>query len=353
MKKNGVNGSLRLSEIIRWTLAGIFICLSFIYVGAVALWGIVLTLFMLVAFCFCEDDVTSNDMADIALVNGLFFTVFGFKGFFIAILPCVGYIAICALVYRRFHVLFLNAIIFLFGSLLFDMSATDWHHQTTYETVFEKDVKQFVQYTNDFNKIIKKNDVLADSEKVQISNPYFALPLLAEISNRQDQKQNQLKAQTDSLKTVKNKTIEAFLTQKKEDFTPILNQYMDKTEIVRVKRLWQNSEVLPWTYDAYTQIFFKMRSSRRVSSANLQMYGNASFTGENKLDYVNVIFSNNIYRRYLIKDHPEWLLVKEGDAVEMSYEYSKTDLNTNLCTQFGTSDFDILFKKNFVPLYKK
>lgn len=96
----------------------------------------------------------------------------------------------------------------------------------------------------------------------------------------------------------------------------------------RIKRIWQNSSTQPWTYWSYTHIYLRSyggssgiftrfgRIGQRNGDLSLQIDGKAQGTGENRLDYINVVLTDNSFYQFSIKNNPEWLLVQEGDLVE-------------------------------------
>ncbi len=96
----------------------------------------------------------------------------------------------------------------------------------------------------------------------------------------------------------------------------------------KIKRIWQNSDTQPWTYWSYTHIYLRSyggssgvftrfgRIGQRNGDLSLKIDGKTQGTGENRLDYINVVLADNSFYQFAIKNNPEWLLVQEGDLVE-------------------------------------
>lgn len=154
-----------------------------------------------------------------------------------------------------------------------------------------------------------KNRFDADTyQHMQESYPFFvqtSAKTKAELQKQIDKD----KAKVDSLK-------KALAALQKED-EPV--KVAPKPKMYRIKRIWQNSDTQPWTYSAYTSICLESSSFSSVlysrHEATLKMGGSARYVGDNRLDYVNVVFSDNSFRQFKIKDSPEWILAKEGELV--------------------------------------
>lgn len=135
-----------------------------------------------------------------------------------------------------------------------------------------------------------------------------------------------------------------------------------KTEILRIRRIWLNGDLLPWTYDSWLQISFRFnsrgtssRSGRSMSfsgSITPDMEGYAKYIGENKLDYVNVVFSDKSYQRFLVKDHPEWLLAKEGDRVRVNRVVKNYKVGSDVGRVLEKDAYDLAISIEYVPLFK-
>ena len=140
-----------------------------------------------------------------------------------------------------------------------------------------------------------------DKTYQQFQESYVFFEKTAETTKPELQKQTDKdKATVDSLKQA--------LTALQQADKPIVPKRY------RIKRIWQNSDTQPWTYNAYTSVY--LRGGGRYFSSRLKMGGNAQYVGDNRLDYVNVVFSDNSFRQFKVKDSPEWILAKEGELVK-------------------------------------
>lgn len=141
-----------------------------------------------------------------------------------------------------------------------------------------------------------------------------------------------------------------------------LAQFDKEPEIVIAKRIWLTSDVLPWTYSMWKSVSYKLsfngsnvgRRTGGVFSGSgtitPDMAGNAKYVGDNELSYINILFSDNSYKRFSIKDNPEWLLVREGERIRVEYKVNYVKENQisleGLVNPIGS------FSKTYVPLYK-
>lgn len=126
---------------------------------------------------------------------------------------------------------------------------------------------------------------------------------------------SELQKQTRKDKTTVDSLKRALAALQKEDETVNV-----APEMYRIKRIWQNSDTQPWTYSAYTAIYLRSSSFHGMfysrHDVELAIDGKAQYVGDNHLDYVNVVFSDNSFRQFKIKDSPEWILAKEGELVK-------------------------------------
>lgn len=139
-------------------------------------------------------------------------------------------------------------------------------------------------------------------------------------------------------------------------------KYQDKFEILRIKRIWLNSNVTPWTYQSWLAISYhtKGRSSHSIFSTRgsysgtitPNMRGNAEYVGEYKLDYVNVVFSDNSFKQFKIKDNPEWLLAKTGDKVKVCYIIRDYNIYEDACKVLEKGAHNLIVSTKYVPLFK-
>ncbi|MCM1322678.1 MAG: hypothetical protein NC218_00655 [Acetobacter sp.] len=151
---------------------------------------------------------------------------------------------------------------------------------------------------------------------------------------------------------------------KEPEVEAIRKQYAGKTQILRIKRLWFNSDVLPWTYDAWRYISYSFKSSSigsyhrgrytNSTSGTLtpNMSGKAKYIGDNRLDYANIVFSDNSYKRFLIKDNPEWLLANEGEQVELRYVDTGYKVGSDVGRILEKDVFDLVIHIEYTPLFK-
>lgn len=139
-------------------------------------------------------------------------------------------------------------------------------------------------------------------------------------------------------------------------------RFEDKTEILRVKYLWMTGDVLPWTYSMWKTIEHNMSFSGSYSGRGIfssggrfsgsgtvrpDINGEASYIGNNELSYINIVFSDNSYERFSIKDNPEWLLVREGEQVKVKYSVAYANISLeDLVKPCG------YVSKEYVPLFK-
>lgn len=126
---------------------------------------------------------------------------------------------------------------------------------------------------------------------------------------------SELQKQTRKDKTTVDSLKRALAALQKEDETVNV-----APEMYRIKRIWQNSDTQPWTYSAYIAIYLRSSSFHGMfysrHDVELAIDGKAQYVGDNRFDYVNVVFSDNSFRQFKIKDSPEWILAKEGELVK-------------------------------------
>lgn len=161
------------------------------------------------------------------------------------------------------------------------------------------------------------------------------------------------------------------ISLKEAELEPVREKYRNKTEILRIRRIWLNGNLLPWTYHAWLSVSYRLSGSYRGYGGGGSMFGSLSshggiisgkitpdmegqtqYTGETKLDYINVVFSDNSYERFLIKDNPGWLLAKEGEKVERRYEINNYKAGTDVGQVLEEAPFDLVVYITYVPLFK-
>lgn len=163
--------------------------------------------------------------------------------------------------------------------------------------------------------------------------------------------------QKQSLLQEKDSLISLAKKKRIAELESVFLKYKDKKEILKIKRIWLNGDNVPWTWDAYTSIVLKSehhysRWGRSHSSTKFNINGKGSYTGDSKLDYINVILSDNTYIRFQIKNNPEWLLTKVGEYVEVNYIDKNYKIDDNLVNHLNTDAINLLFNKKYVPLFK-
>ena len=201
---------------------------------------------------------------------------------------------------------------------------------------------------------IRNSDKLPQKLKNQIAaNPFLS------VTNEMEQKEADMQTlifETDSM-------VNTMRQKKSPELTEVRNQYCKKSKILHIKKLWLNSDTKPWTYSSWKRIGYDLSVKKHIPGNGRNSYfngtvtpniqGESTYIGENKLDYVNIIFSDNSYQRYLIKDAPEWLFAKEGQQVKLCYNenenFSEKDISF---TNVITNSFDLIFTKQYVPLFK-
>lgn len=176
--------------------------------------------------------------------------------------------------------------------------------------------KKYNDYVSCLTKYREKN--LIDESKYQ---RFKTSPMALETESNAD---------WDSIKTKINRN-HAIQDSLKNVLTKLqqLNQAANKPKgRFKIKRIWQNSDTQPWTYWSYMHIYLRNtggssgvftrfgRIGQRNGDLSLQIAGKAQGTGENRLDYINVVLADNSFYQFSIKNNPEWLLVQEGDLVE-------------------------------------
>ena len=236
-------------------------------------------------------------------------------------------------------------------------------------TAFIYGYDNYVQSSENCNSklnTIQGNSSIPTELKRQIAqNPFILFEKNNPITNGIKQKENAMQVlihETDSMVT-------AMREKKLFELEKVQTKYSGKTQTLRIKRLWLNSETMPWTYSSWKQVEYNISMSGHISrgsffrssggrvkltgSAKPNIYGNSTYTGENKLDYINIVFSDNSYRRYQIKDTPEWLLAKEGQQVLLRYDKIKTYSPKDISfINVMTNASDLTLTKEYVPLFK-
>lgn len=161
----------------------------------------------------------------------------------------------------------------LFSAVSCVETTEEWRYQKLKDEVRESDLPEDIKseiLAMSFKEFIKKNPLKREIEKFHVEA----------VKEKQ-----------------KNDSIWSNLIPVKEaELEFVREKYRNKTEILRIKRIWLNGDQLPWTYDAWLSVSY-FHGSRHSSSITPNISGHAKYTGENKLDYINVVFSDNSYKQ--------------------------------------------------------
>ncbi len=205
------------------------------------------------------------------------------------------------------------------------------------------------QHWNIFRENISKDKNVPDSLKKEILAMSFYTFL----------KENPLKKETDKYNALCNQEMQkgdsiwnTLIPPKETELQAEREKYQGRTKILTIKRLWLNGNTLPWTYQSWLRESYRFSGSRFSGSITPQKYGHAKYTGNNKLDYINVVFSDNSYKRFLIKDNPEWLLAKTDEKVEARYIIKDYKVGTDVGCVLEKNAYDLVIGIEYVPLFK-
>ena len=316
MGKN--NNSVSLAEGICWAIAAVLYFTGYWFLGNGV--GIGMTVVTLVALLIiqgviaCENG-NAEKYPETWYILDIIFTVWGF--FLVSTLTdtCLwgfvyvaGYAAIIgffAQKERLFNVLFGLIVGACSWGMLFGLSMA--------VPSYLKDKQTYSRCLAEQNKL---KSVVDSTDMGKFSNPYLFYSAADSLQKAVKAKRNIIRAKTDSLKNelAKEKSAEILM--------------VDFPKLLRIKRIWLNSDTQPWTYWSYTHIYlhsyggssgFWTRFGRiggRAGSQSLEINGSAKGVGETRLDYINVVLSDNSFHQLKIKDSYEWLVAKEGELVE-------------------------------------
>ncbi len=316
MGKN--NNSISPAEGICWAIASVlcFTCHCFLGNGV----GISMTVVTLVALLIiqgakaCENDKFELCQETWYLLD-IIFTIWGFLLASTITDTCLWgfvYVACYAAIIgffiekkRLYNVLYALIVGACCWGMLFGLSMASPNYL--------EDKKSYSMYMDEQNKL---KSVVDSTDMAKLSNPYLFYSAADSLHKAVNAKRNILRVKTDSLKKelAKEKSIETLI--------------VDFPKFLRIKRIWLNSDTQPWTYWGYTHIYlhsyggssgFWTRFGRiggRAESQSLEINGSAKGVGETRLDYINVVLSDNSFHQLKIKDSYEWLVAKEGELVE-------------------------------------
>lgn len=154
-------------------------------------------------------------------------------------------------------------------------------------------------------------------------------------------------AEHDAVKHSRDSLLKLIKQEWDEELAPYKGEYAEKVETLRVKRVWMNGDVIPWTYEAWTRISVHFR--RFGGSINIS--GKADFVGNQQLDYVNIVFEDNSFLKVQIKDHPDFLIIRSGERVIRWYEAKKEKTPLEMIGATNDNRVSLLFDKKYKPLF--
>lgn len=345
---------ITLWERINWILAALFFLVGAIYCGVwFALAGIIVTII------FSDNDYYNRpkiaEVSEVFLCNSIIVATLGLTST-LWIGPIIVFVysarRVLLIVLRNKMNPFSNnndgsllqsnmSLVLIYCFLLIPIFYIGFGHHTRYMEVKNK--------YEDYLKYPYLQSFLTNEERQRLKNPYNAFYLddvLASVRKRQQETLESLKHKTDSLIAVIN-------AQKQADFQKMRERYKGRVETLQVKRFWMNGKSLPWTWQAYTSIQMIHKPSFLGAKSSLTIDGEGAYVGEMRFDYVNVLFSDNSYQRFNIKDFPTWILIRPQDKVERCYVERKLPSGESLLNSLNQKDLDLAFDKKFVPLLKK
>lgn len=305
MEKN--NNSVSPIEGVCWAIAAMlcFVCYCFWGIGIVL--GIVVIILLVYGFVrmLAEDDEEFRKFySENLYLLDLIFSLYGFalasyvtSNCLYGILFIPAYACIAAFFKNRKRLVFIGltfgiaAVVCIFVSL----------GSRTYG--FDAIKHKYAVYLAEQKELKKKVD---SADMVKLSNPYLFYHNIDSLNKVAIDKCNKVYAKIDSLKK----------KLAKEKSTETLE--VDSPKFLRIKRIWQNSNTQPWTYWSYTYVYLHSHFSRYSGRTSLKINGSAKYVGENRLDYINVVLSDNSFYQLKIKDSYEWLIAKEGELVEIN-----------------------------------
>lgn len=298
-------------------------------------------------------NLESRDLLFAALMMGVFPVLCAALGLGWALLIVAVYLGVIIFGCKETIALGTGVADFLFVMML--GAAAMMSHFSYWE-----DSGKYAEWAENFSKLKSVSPI---KEKIQHN------PLLFHDSNNV-LVQDMTRMDSLSLEALKvsDKLVRQLRYVRTNDVNADLAQFDKKPEILIAKRIWLTSDVLPWTYSMWKSISYNMsfggtyRSSGRgrwrsgggqfqgSGTIRPNMLGSAEYIGNQEMSYINVIFSDNSYKRFSIKDNPEWLLVREGERVRVEYKVNYADGKDfsleKMVDPYGS------FSKTYVPLFK-
>ncbi len=306
-------------DVFYWVVVALLCFVCYAYLG----WLVTLVNMIIgvVACCSAAAFVSENEKwskfcADNSYAQDVFLPLFGFCAIagmtgnsLWGLLFVILYAAMLAIVenWCRFYFACWPAVIGVIVSMFLYM---------TDETYGYREAKQcYANYLSQQNHLKSK---MNDDDFAKLSNPfmfYHNMDSLVKVTRKQQE------IAYNSVEELKNEL-------EKEKQTETL--MTDFPKILRIKRIWLNDDTQPWTYESYTHIWLRTyggysgimsrfgRIGGKTGSSSLTINGNARGVGDNQLNYINVVLSDNYFYQLKVKDAYEWLVAKEGELVEVN-----------------------------------
>lgn len=330
-------------EAILWTAAAVLCVSGYVYSGTVPCIACLIFIFGSVIF---EMEIFYSDIDFIAifLLAGIGMTIYGLLGI---LWPLLIICSLWCLIYS-FLILKRNGytsipgvagliwvvLLMMYNAMLFN-NTPDYLAFKNQFAVFREEIKNLHEFDEGHKQLL-------------LDNPFkgFASDsLIAQNCRRQKDSCSYYVERYDSL-------CNAFKTRKQnDDFIPLIDKYEGKSEKLYIKRLWLSSDETPWTYSAYGNFKMTMNSRSGLfyheSKADLDVNYHASAVGDFSVEYVNIIFSDNQFRRYKVADEPEWLAAKEGYPIRSVYCRRGFEYREGWLDNLEKPDIDRVFDKKY------
>lgn len=335
--------------VVLWIIATVLNLQGFLLDREFAIWAIVMAS---IAYLFIRrsDDVDESDNASyIFIISGITAIVYGLNG---STGWCIWiFVVLLVLAYwLRFDVY--SVVFFIAGLICYGYWFILWMDVRMHDGQYAQTTYITTKKTLDFYKSnVINNNLFSKVDKNTLRDPAKAEAVFWQTAAEYEQKAALVCARKDSLFT-------DFVHKKEADFAVVDKKLKGRTDVLTIKRLWINSDVSPWTYEGWSDVELKVRGSYFLFggtfSASLDANGEAEYVGENRFTYVNVVFNDNSFKQFVVKDDAKWLLAREGDKVKVSYVRKAIGLSyTYLSAAYQQCDEDFLYEKKYEPLLKK